>query len=259
MQSLLTVDALISLLSLTLMEIVLGIDNIIFISILCNRLPESQQDKARTLGLILALFMRVGLLFAISWLVGLKTPLFELFDFAFTGRDLILIAGGIFLIYKSTTEIHEKLEGTEDEQTDGNKKVSSFQSVIIQIMLLDIVFSFDSILTAVGLVENVLIMIIAVVISLGIMLLAAKSISNFINQHPTVKMLALSFLLMIGVLLFVEGFGVHVPKGYIYFAIFFSLLVEVLNLKMKKAPKSEDPVQLKSKYQEQEEDSSEQQ
>jgi predicted tellurium resistance membrane protein TerC len=250
MESLLTIDALISLLSLTLMEIVLGIDNIIFISILCNRLPESQQDKARTLGLILALIMRIGLLFAISLLVGLKTPLFGLFDFEFTGRDLILIAGGIFLIYKSTTEIHEKLEGPEAEEEGTKKKTSTFQSVILQIVLLDIVFSFDSILTAIGLVDNVWIMVIAVVISLGIMLLAAKSISNFINKHPTVKILALSFLLMIGVLLFVEGFGVHVPKGYIYFAIFFSLVVEFLNLKMKKARKNNEPIQLKSKFKE---------
>lgn len=252
MDSLLSVDVLISLLSLTLMEIVLGIDNIIFISILCNRLPESQQDKARTLGLLLALVMRIGLLFAISWLVGLKTPLFELFNLEFTGRDLILIAGGIFLIYKSTTEIHEKLEGPEAEEEVTKKKNSTFQSVIVQIVLLDIVFSFDSILTAVGLVDNIWIMITAVVISLGIMLLAAKTISNFINQHPTVKMLALSFLLMIGMLLFVEGFGVHVPKGYVYFAIFFSLLVEFLNLKMKKATKKAEPVQLKSKFKEEE-------
>ena len=256
MESLLTVDALISLLSLTLMEIVLGIDNIIFISILCNRLPEDQQDKARNLGLLLALFMRIALLFGISWLVSLKTPLFELFNFEFTGRDLILIAGGIFLIYKSTTEIHEKLEGTAEEEGQ-QKKIGSFQAVLVQIVLLDIVFSFDSILTAVGLVKNVYIMIIAVVISLGIMMLAAKTISDFIQRHPTVKMLALSFLLMIGMLLFVEGFGVHVPKGYIYFAIFFSLLVEFLNLKMKKTPKKEEAIQLKQKFKEQEEENKE--
>ncbi|GAB3330957.1 TerC family protein [Marivirga atlantica] len=250
MESLFTIDGLISLLSLTLMEIVLGIDNIIFISILCNRLPIVQQDKARNLGLVLALFMRIGLLFAISWLVGLKTPLFELFNYEFTGRALILISGGIFLIYKSTTEIHQKLEGPEADEVDKKKRTITFQSVILQIVLLDIVFSFDSILTAVGLVQNIWIMVTAVVISLGIMLLAAKTISNFINEHPTVKMLALSFLLMIGMLLFVEGFGVHVPKGYVYFAIFFSLLVEVLNLRMKKASKEQSSVQLKSKYKE---------
>jgi predicted tellurium resistance membrane protein TerC len=255
MESLLTVDALISLLSLTLMEIVLGVDNIIFISILCNRLPADQQDKARNLGLMLALVMRIALLFGISWLVGLKTPLFSLLDFDFTGRDLILMAGGIFLIYKSTTEIHQKLEG-EEEHGDEKAKAIGFRSVIIQIVLLDIVFSFDSILTAVGLVDNVWIMVIAVVISLGIMLLAAKRISNFINQHPTVKMLALSFLLMIGLLLFVEGFGVHVPKGYVYFAIFFSLFVEILNLRMKKKRKAKsEPVTLKSRFKEQENNS----
>lgn len=253
MESLLTVDALISLLSLTLMEIVLGIDNIIFISILCSRLPESQQDKARTLGLILALFMRIALLFAISWLVSLKTPLFELFNFEFTGRGLILIAGGIFLIYKSTTEIFDKLEGPVEEETVKKKK-STFQYVILQIVLLDIVFSFDSILTAVGLVDSIWIMIIAVMISLGIMLLSAKAINNFIHEHPTVKMLALAFLLMIGTLLFIEGFGVHVPKGYVYFAIFFSLAVESLNLKMKKANNGNKPVKLKSKYKETDKD-----
>jgi predicted tellurium resistance membrane protein TerC len=250
MESLLTVDALISLLSLTLMEIVLGIDNIIFISILCNRLPEDEQDKARRLGLILALLMRIALLFAISWLVGLTTPLFTVFDFSLTSRDLILMLGGLFLIYKSTTEIHHKLEG-EEESHDEKQKLSTFGAVIVQIILLDIVFSFDSILTAVGLVDNIWIMVIAVVISLGIMLLAAKSISNFIHKHPTVKMLALSFLLLIGVLLFIEGFHVHVPKGYIYFAIFFSLLVEVLNLRMKKGKKKQvEAVQLKERFDE---------
>ncbi|PTB92339.1 hypothetical protein C9994_14235, partial [Marivirga lumbricoides] len=229
MESLLTFDALLSLVSLTLMEIVLGIDNIIFISILCNRLPENQQDKARRLGLMLALVMRVALLFAVTWLVGLTSPLFTVFDFSLTSRDLILMLGGLFLIYKSTTEIHQKLEG-EEEDEGTKKKLSTFGAVLVQIVLLDIVFSFDSILTAVGLVDNIWIMIIAVVISLGIMLVASKSISDFIHKHPTVKMLALSFLLLIGVLLFVEGFHVHVPKGYIYFAIFFSLVVEVLNL-----------------------------
>ncbi|MBK6266625.1 TerC family protein [Marivirga sp. S37H4] len=247
MESLLTFDALISLLSLTLMEIVLGIDNIIFISILCNRLPLNQQDKARKLGLFLALLMRIALLFAITWLVGLTAPLFTVFDFSLTSRDLILMLGGLFLIYKSTTEIHQKLEGEEEHEGE-KKKLSTFKAVIVQIILLDIVFSFDSILTAVGLVNNIWIMVIAVVISLVIMLVAAKSISNFINKHPTVKMLALSFLLMIGVLLFIEGFHVHVPKGYIYFAIFFSLVVEVLNLRMKS--KKTKSVNLKQKYKE---------
>lgn len=246
MEALLTADGLISLLSLTLMEIVLGIDNIIFISILCNRLPENQQSKARNLGLALALILRVGLLFGITWLVGLTVPFLTIFEFDLTYRDAILMAGGLFLMYKSTTEIHEKLEG--DETTVSNSKKSySFTSVILQILLLDIVFSFDSILTAVGLVDNVMIMIVAVVISIVIMIVAAGKISHFVNTHPTVKMLALSFLLLIGVLLFVEGFHVHVPKGYIYFAIFFSLLVEFLNLRMRKKNK---PVHLKEKIKE---------
>ncbi|WMN06262.1 TerC family protein [Marivirga arenosa] len=246
MESLLTVDGIISLLSLTLMEIVLGIDNIIFISILCNRLPESQQSQARNLGLFLALIMRIGLLFAVTWLVGLKEPFLSVFDFDLTYRDAILMAGGLFLIYKSTTEIHDKLEG-EETDVKNSQKISGFTSVIFQIILLDIVFSFDSILTAVGLVDNVAIMIVAVIISIGIMILAAGKISSFVNKHPTVKMLALSFLLLIGVLLLVEGFHVHVPKGYIYFAIFFSLLVEVLNMRMRKKTK---PVHLKEKFKE---------
>lgn len=248
MEVLLTADGLISLLSLTLMEVVLGIDNIIFISILCNRLPENQQQKARTLGLVLALLMRIALLFAITWLVGLTTPFLTIFEFDFTYRDIILMAGGLFLIYKSTTEIHHKLEG-EETDVKNSPKISGFSSVIIQIILLDIVFSFDSILTAVGLVDSVMIMIVAVIISIGIMILAAGKISNFVNAHPTVKMLALSFLLLIGVLLLVEGFHVHVPKGYIYFAIFFSLVVELLNMKMRKSKKTK-PVNLKERFKE---------
>lgn len=246
MAEILSIDGIVSLLSLTLMEVVLGIDNIIFISILCNQLPANQQGKARTLGLILALVMRIALLFAVSWLIGLTAPLTTLFEFELTYRDIILMAGGLFLIYKSTIEIHHKLEG-EEIDLNANKKTSSFTSVIFQIILLDAVFSFDSILTAVGLVDNITIMIIAVVISIGIMLLAANKISNFVNSHPTVKMLALSFLLLIGVLLFAEGLHTHVPKGYIYFAIFFSLVVEMLNLRMKK---NNDPVQLKKRLKE---------
>ncbi|CAN5336675.1 TerC family protein [soil metagenome] len=240
MEEILTIGGLISFLSLTLMEVVLGIDNIIFISILTARLPEHQQDKGRIIGLTLALLMRVGLLFAISWLIGLNKPLFTVFDFAATGRDLILIGGGLFLIYKSTSEIHVKLEGTE-EHTKTVKQLT-MQAAILQIILLDIVFSFDSILTAIGLVDNVLIMVAAVIIAMGIMILSAKSISEFIHKHPTLKMLALSFLLLIGVLLMVEGFHAHVPKGYIYFAIFFSLGVELLNMKVRK---KSQPVSLK--------------
>ena len=243
MEQFLTADVIISFLSLTLMEIVLGIDNIIFISILTNRLPLEQQPRARTIGITLAIILRVGLLFAISWLISLSEPLFSVFDIDFTIRDLILMAGGLFLIYKSTSEIHEKLEG-EEHQTTNIKKLT-MQAAILQIVLLDIVFSFDSILTAIGLVDNIWIMVAAVVISMGIMLLSAKKISDFVNNHPTVKMLALSFLLMIGMLLIADGFHFHVPKGYVYFAIFFSLLVEVLNLRMKK--KTTEPVQLKQK------------
>jgi len=243
MEQLLTADGLISFLSLTLMEIVLGIDNIIFISILTNRLPEAQQPRARTIGISLAILIRVALLFGISWLISLSDPLFTLFEMDFTVRDLILMAGGLFLIYKSTNEIHEKLEG-EEHKTENLKKLT-LQAAIFQIILLDIVFSFDSILTAIGLVDSVMIMVAAVVISMGIMLLSAKKISDFVNAHPTVKMLALSFLLMIGVLLIADGFHFHVPKGYVYFAIFFSLLVEILNLRMKK--NTRDPVKLKQK------------
>jgi predicted tellurium resistance membrane protein TerC len=243
MEQLLTADGLVSFLSLTLMEIVLGIDNIIFISILTNRLPAAQQPKARTIGISLAILIRIALLFGISWLISLSEPLFSVFEIDFTVRDLILMAGGLFLIYKSTNEIHEKLEG-EEHKTENIKKLT-MQSAIFQIVLLDIVFSFDSILTAIGLVDNVLIMVAAVVISMGIMLLSAKKISDFVNAHPTVKMLALSFLLMIGVLLIADGFHFHVPKGYVYFAIFFSLLVEILNLKMKK--NKSKPVKLKQK------------
>ena len=244
MEELLTLDGLVSFLSLTLMEIVLGIDNIIFISILTARLPETQQAKARSIGITLAILIRIGLLFAISWLIGLSEPLFSIFDLDITIRDLILMAGGLFLIYKSTNEIHEKLEG-EESDTKSLKQLT-MQAAVFQIVLLDIVFSFDSILTAIGLVDNIWIMVAAVVISMGIMLLSAKKISDFVNEHPTVKMLALSFLLMIGVLLIADGFHFHVPKGYVYFAIFFSLLVEFLNLRMKK--NKQKPVQLKQKH-----------
>lgn len=240
-------DLWVSLITLTFMEIVLGIDNIIFISIVAGKLPASEQGRARTIGLMLALVFRVLLLLSITWIVGLKDPLFVLDlpwgvkDFGVTGRDLILLAGGLFLIAKSTTEIHHKLEG-EEEQTTINKASKSLLSVIIQIILVDIVFSFDSILTAVGLVDNVVIMIIAVIISMGIMLAFAKYIADFVNKHPTIKMLALSFLIMIGFMLVLEALHQHVPKGYIYFAMFFSLVVEMLNMRLRK---SSDPVKLK--------------
>ena len=252
MEELLSVSGLISLLSLTLMEIVLGIDNIIFISILTARLPEKDQGKATILGMSLALCMRIALLLLLSWLIGLNKTLFTVFEFGVTGRDIILILGGLFLIYKSTSEIHEKLEGVDESAK--NVVQLTFGAAIIQIVLLDIVFSFDSILTAIGLVQNVIIMIIAVIISMVIMLWSAKKISNFINKHPTVKMLALSFLLMIGVLLIAEGFHQHVQKGYVYFAIFFSLTVEMLNIRANK--KGEEAVHLREKYVDKKEDKS---
>jgi len=244
MEELITLAGIISLLSLTLMEIVLGVDNIIFISILTGRLPEQEQKTARLIGLGLALIMRIALLFMITWLIGLNKSLFTLFEHSFTGRDIILMAGGIFLIYKSTGEIHEKLEG--GEKTESETKILSMKAAIFQIVMLDIVFSFDSILTAIGLVQNIAIMIVAVIISMIIMILSAENISDFINKHPTLKILALAFLLMIGILLLVEGFHVHVPKGYIYFAMFFALLVELLNMRIKK--KKAEPVRLHQKY-----------
>jgi len=232
-------DLWVSLITLTFMEVVLGIDNIIFISIVASKLPASEQGRARNIGLMLALVFRILLLLSITWIVGLKDPLFVLDlpwgidDFGVTGRDLILMAGGLFLIAKSTTEIHQKLEG-EEEEVGVKKAPKSLLSVIIQIVLVDIVFSFDSILTAVGLVNNVVIMIIAVIISMGIMLAFSKYIADFVNKHPTIKMLALSFLIMIGFMLVLEALHQHVPKGYIYFAMFFSLFVEMLNMRLRK-------------------------
>ena len=245
MESLISLDGLISFSSLVLMEIVLGVDNIIFISILTGRLPANQQEKARIVGIALALLIRIALLFFLTLIIGLNETLFSIFELDITGRDIILIAGGLFLIYKSTTEVHEKLEGSEE--SDANKSTLTFGTAIVQIILLDIVFSFDSILTAIGLVKSVTIMVLAVIIAMVVMLLSANKISDFIQKHPTIKMLALSFLLMIGILLLVEGFHVHVPKGYVYFAIFFSLVVEILNIKVRKRAQ---PVHLKQKIKE---------
>jgi predicted tellurium resistance membrane protein TerC len=240
MSDIFTTTALVSLLTLTFLEIVLGIDNIIFISIVAGKLPKSKQKRARTIGLILALIMRVGLLAAISWLASAESSLFEL-PFSFLSeearsisiRDLILFIGGLFLMSKSTTEIHSKIEG-EKEKAVKNAKVLTLNMAIAQIVMLDIVFSFDSILTAVGLTQHLEIMVAAVIIAMLIMLAFSEKVSNFVNDHPTVKMLALSFLLMIGMLLVLDAFGVHVPKGYIYFSIAFSLFVEMLNLRMRK-------------------------
>ncbi len=237
----------VSLLTLTVLEIVLGIDNIVFISILSGKLPPDQQAKGRTIGLALAMVTRVLLLLSLGWIMTLTTPLFNAGDWlgftdeillaktAISGRDLILIIGGLFLIYKSTHEIHNKLEGEEDESV--TTKVHSFSGVIFQILLLDIVFSLDSVITAVGMANEIWVMVAAVIIAVIVMMFSAKAISDFVNDHPTVKMLALSFLLLIGVSLLAEGFEKHIPKGYIYFAMAFSVLVEFLNLKMKKKSK----------------------
>ena len=228
-----SVDGLIGLFTLIVMEIVLGIDNIIFISILAGKLPKNQQEKARRIGLILALGIRILLLFSISWIVGLKEPFFTIMEHGFSGRDIVLLIGGLFLMAKSTTEIHGKVSDEENHTRNSLKKLT-INSAILQIIGLDIIFSFDSILTAVGLVDHVSIMIIAVIVSMLVMMAAAKTVSDFVNNHPTIKMLALSFLLMIGFMLTVEAFHIEVPKGYVYFAMAFSLLVELLNMRVRK-------------------------
>ena len=218
-----------SLLTLTALEIVLGIDNLIFIAILADRLPEHQRNRARRLGLALALFVRLGLLSSISWIFGLTAPIFELFGHDFSWRDLILIGGGLFLLFKGTREIHERIEGDDEEEAGHGRGRASFTGVIIQILVLDIVFSLDSVITAVGMANQLWVMATAVIIAVLIMLLAAGPVSGFVNRHPTVKMLALSFLLLIGMTLLADGVGFHLPKGYIYAAIAFSILVEFLN------------------------------
>lgn len=238
----LTTDNLISLLTLTLLEIVLGIDNIIFISILVGKLPAATQDKARKVGLALALIMRIILLMFVSWIAGLVEPLFTIFGLGISGRDIIMLSGGLFLLAKSTIELHNKLEGEDEDAQENAGK--SFASVIFQIILLDLVFSLDSVITAVGLVDQLWVMITAVIISIGVMLVFAKSIGNFIETHPTVKVLALSFLLMVGLVLFAEGLHFHVPKGYVYTAMAFSMLVEFLNIKLRK--KKKNAVKLRS-------------
>jgi len=224
----------IAFLSLCALEIVLGIDNVIFISILSNRLPLEQQKKSRQIGLFLALFMRVGLLFSITWIMGLTAPLFTVSGYEISGRDLILLLGGLFLIYKSVKEIHHKVESADDPK-DSVKKLS-FQTVIFQIVLLDLVFSLDSVITAVGMVDRIEIMIAAVVISVGIMMLSAEGISNFVNKHPAVKILALAFLIMIGTALVAESLDFKIPKGYIYFSMAFSVAVEFINIKINVRP-----------------------
>ncbi len=238
----------ISVLTLTALEIVLGIDNVIFISILAGKLPAEQQEKARKLGLMLALVTRILLLLSLTWIMGLTAPLFKIPILArdISGRDLVLLIGGLFLIWKSVKEVHEKLEADDGHATAGKAKVT-FTGVIIQILLLDIVFSLDSVITAVGMANNIAVMITAVLIALGVMLAFAGAISDFVNRHPTVKMLALSFLILIGVTLVGEALGQHIPKGYIYFSMAFAFGVEMLNLRLKAKQKTK-PVELHQPY-----------
>ena len=232
MELFLHLDTWIALLTLTFLEIVLGIDNIIFISIVAGKLPKAEQKKARLIGLALALIIRVLLLMGITWLIGLTEPVITIYQFALSWRDIILAAGGFFLIAKSTSEMHQKVEAVEHEKTI--KKPKAFSNAIVQIVLLDIIFSFDSILTAVGLTDQITLMVIAVILSIIVMMLFAGAISDFVNKHLTLHILALSFLILIGFLLVIEGIHIHVPKGYIYFAVFFALVVEAINIRARK-------------------------
>ena len=232
--------------TLTALELVLGIDNIIFISILVDKLPPAEREKARRIGLFLAMFMRVGLLLTLSWLVGLTAPLFTITGAELSGRDLILIFGGLFLVWKSTKEVHQLTEGEEGHAS--GKIKASFSAIIVQIIIIDMVFSLDSIITAVGMVDEVSVMIAAVVVSVGLMMLFARGIGNFVSSHPSIKMLALSFLLVVGVMLIAEGFDHKVPKGYIYFAMAFSVAVEMLNIRMRKKKAALAPVDLHEPY-----------
>jgi predicted tellurium resistance membrane protein TerC len=244
MEAFLTADGLAALVTLTVLEVVLGIDNVIFISILAGKLPVAQQERARRVGLMAAMGMRIVLLMSIAWIVRLTAPLFTLLGNEFSGRDLILVGGGLFLLFKATREIHDKLEGEEGHMVA--RVTPSFGAVIGQIMLLDIVFSLDSVITAVGMADDLSIMITAVVVAVGIMMFSAGTVSRFVENHPTVKVLALSFLLLIGCSLIADGFGVHIPKGYIYFAMGFSVFVEVINLRAGKSKGK--PVKLHDPY-----------
>jgi len=234
----------IAFITLVVLELVLGVDNVIFISILAGKLPADQQQRARTTGILMAVITRLLLLFSLSWIIRLEDPLIQPFGFELSGRDLILLSGGIFLIWKATREIHDKLEGVEGHASA--KVRASFSSVIVQIMLLDIVFSLDSVITAVGMVDELPIMIAAVIIAALTMIFVATPLGKFVDEHPTIKILALSFLLLIGFTLIVEGLHLHIPKGYIYFAMGFSVLVEVLNLRLRQP--SVQPVQLRDAY-----------
>jgi len=243
MDAFLTADGLIAFFTLTFLEVVLGVDNVIFISILVGKLPKEQQQRGRTIGLGGAMGMRILLLLSLSWIMRLTEPLFTVFNDSFSGRDLILIGGGLFLLWKATVEIHDKLEG---EEAHGPAKIKpSFAAIIGQIMLLDIIFSLDSVITAVGMASDISIMIAAVVVAVGIMMFSARAIGDFVMLHPTVKVLALSFLLMIGLTLIADGFGFHIPKGYIYFAMGFSIFVETINLRLRPA---HAPVKLHEPY-----------
>lgn len=236
----------ISLFTLTMLEIVLGIDNIVFITILADNLPENQREKARQYGLVLALGTRILLLLSLNWLIGLTNPIVTAFGFHFSGKDLILVGGGLFLLGKSTLEIHEKLEGAAEGHGSTRTKVT-FAAVLMQIMLLDVVFSLDSVITAVGMANEIWVMITAVIISVGIMLVSLNGVSKFVSDHPTVKMLALSFLLLIGFSLVGEGFHQHINKGYIYFAMGFSVFVELINMRLRNKSKT-DPIKLRDTH-----------
>ncbi|UBM57399.1 TerC family protein [Marinilongibacter aquaticus] len=239
MQELFTTAALTSVLTLTLLEVVLGVDNIIFISIISGKLPEKDQKKARNAGLISAMIIRIGLLFVLGWILGLEKDLFNLqdlglpWDMGMSGKNLILLGGGVFLLYKSTTEIHHKLEGEEDDM-GSDKVASSLSRAVLDITVINIIFSIDSIITAVGMTSIIAVMAASIILSTIVMLIFAKSVGDFVESHPTVKMLALSFLVMIGTLLVAEAFHVHVPKGYVYFAMAFSFIVEMLNIRLRK-------------------------
>jgi len=241
METLFSLNSFIAFLTLCALELVLGIDNIIFISILSDRLPADQRRSARRVGLSLAVITRLLLLLSLSWMMNLTTPLFTVFSQGISGRDIILILGGLFLIAKSTHEIHQKLESSEESHV--KRKASSYLSIIIQILLLDLVFSLDSVITAIGMVNEIPIMVAAIIVATLIMIFASHSIAGFVDKHPTIKMLALSFLVLIGVALLAEGFGTHIPKGYIYFSMTYALIVEILNIRLRKKG---DPIHLKS-------------